>query len=144
MTTEAQTTEAGQTLVIHVPMQLRSRSGRKRIIVQEPEQMTQARRDYSESLALATARAHHWKELVDSGKFSSISELAQAIGVDVSYAARLYRLTMLAPDIIEAILDGHESDGLSMRALAKPIPLDWREQRELLGFTHRMRATGSV
>jgi len=126
--------EADQILVVSVPMQLRKRGGRRRIIVPEQMQTSETKRDYSEALALAITRAHHWKELLDAGKFISISELAQAIGLDVSYAARLFRLTFLAPDIIEAILDGREPDGLSMRILAKPIPLDWREQREELGF----------
>jgi len=126
--------EADQILVVSVPMQLRKRGGRRRIIVPEQTQSSETKRDYSEALALAITRAHHWKELLDSGKFASISELAQAMGLDVSYAARLFRLTFLAPDIIEAILDGREPDGLSMRILAKPISLDWREQREELGF----------
>ena len=124
--------EADQILIVSVPMQLRKRGGR--IIVPEQMQTSETKHDYSEALALAITRAHHWKELLDSGKFASISELAQAIGLDVSYAARLFRLTFLAPDIIEAILDGREPDGLSMRILAKPISLDWREQREELGF----------
>lgn len=126
--------EADQILIVSVPMQLRKRGGRRRIIVPEQMQTSETKRDYSEALALAIIRAHHWKELLDSGKFASISELAQAIGLDVSYAARLFRLTFLAPDIIEAILDGKEPDGLSMRILAKPISLHWREQREELGF----------
>ena len=100
----------------------------------EQRQASETKCDYSEALALAITRAHRWKELVDSGKFSSISEPAQAIGLDVSYAARLFRLTFLASDVIEAILDGREPDGLSMRILAKPISLDWRQQREELGF----------
>ena len=103
-----------------------------------PERLQSAdtKHDYTESLALAITRAHRWKELIDSGKFASISELAQAIGLDVSYAARLYRLTLLAPDIVEAILDGNEPEGLSMRVLSQPIPMDWKQQRKLLRFEH--------
>lgn len=133
--------EAEQILVVSVPMQLRKRGGRRRIIVPEQMQTSKTKRDYSEALALAITRAHHWKELLDAGKFASISELAQAIGLDISYAARLFRLTFLAPDIIEAILDGREPDGLSMRILAKPISLDWREQREELGFANPVVST---
>ena len=134
MTVNRRFDETDQMLVVNIPMQLKKRGGRRRIIVPEQIQPTGARRDYSESLALAVTRAHRWKELVDSGRFSSISELAHAIGLDPSYAARLFRLTFLAPDIIEAILDGNEPDGLSMRVLAQPIPLDWNEQRRTLGF----------
>ena len=125
-----------QVLIVDIPMRLKKRGGRRRIVVPERLQSADTKHDYSESLALAITRAHRWKELIDSGKFASISELAQAIGLDVSYAARLFRLTFLAPDIIEAILDGREPDGLSMRILAKPISGDWREQREELGFPH--------
>jgi hypothetical protein len=123
-----------QLLVIDIPMQMKKRGGRRCIIVPERLQTADTKHDYSESLALAITRAHRWKELIDSGKFASISELAQAIGMDASYAARIYRLTLLAPDIIEAILDGNEPEGLSMRILSQPIPLDWHEQRALLGF----------
>ena len=87
-----------------------------------------------ESLVVSVARAHHWKGLIDSGKFASISGLATTIGMNFSYAARIYRLTYLAPDIIEAILDGHEPDGLSMRVLRKPAPMEWSQQREWLGL----------
>ena len=126
--------EKNQMLIVDIPMRLKKRGGRRRIIVPERLQSADTKHDYSESLALAITRAHRWKELIDSGKFASISELAQAIGLDVSYTARLYRLTLLAPDIIEAILDGREPDGISMRILSQPIPLDWKEQRKLLGF----------
>lgn len=60
---------------------------------------------------------------------AGIEDLAQALGVDRSYAGRLLRLTSLAPDIVEAILRGDEPDGLSLRKLQKELPMCWREQR---------------
>ena len=128
--------EKNQMLIVDIPMRLKKRGGRRRIIVPERLQSADTKHDYSESLALAITRAHRWKELIDTGKFASMPQLAQAIGLDVSYMARLYRLTFLSPDIIEAILDGREPDGLSMRVLSQPIPPDWKEQRKLLGFEH--------
>lgn len=124
--------ERNQLLVVDIPMRMKKRGGRRCIIVPERLQSADTKHDYSESLALAISRAHRWKELIDSGKFSSVSELANAIGMDVSYVARLYRLAFLAPDIIEAILDGNEPEGLSMRILSQTLPLDWREQRRAL------------
>jgi len=44
------------------------------------------------------------------------------------------RLTLLAPDIIEAILDGNEPSGFSLNSLAEAIPEIWRDQRERWGF----------
>ncbi len=119
-------------ITVTVPVNVRKRGGRRRIIVadQPPEHSL----TYAESFAVAIARAHHWKELIDSGKFATLSELATAIGLDKSYAARIYRLTYLAPDIIEAILDGREPDGLSMRVLASVKSAIWEEQRGELGM----------
>ncbi len=54
--------------------------------------------------------------------------------MDVSFAARLLRLTMLAPDIVEAILAGEEPSGLSLNRLTKVMPVDWGGQRAELGF----------
>jgi hypothetical protein len=73
-------------------------------------------------------------KLLDEGKFGSVSDLAREIGLDVSFAARLLRLTLLAPDIVEAILMGEEPSGLSLTKLTKELPPDWERQRNELGF----------
>ncbi len=128
-------------ITVTVPVNVRKRGGRRRIIV--PEQVQgNGNRTYAESLALSVARAHHWKRLIDSGKYGSISELALAIGMNFSYAARIYRLTYLAPDIIEAILDGREPDGLSMRVLEHVKTVVWEEQRARLGWGDRREKGG--
>jgi hypothetical protein len=57
-----------------------------------------------EALVIALARAHRWQKLLDEGKFESISDLAREIGLDPSFTARLMKLTLLAPDIVEMIL----------------------------------------
>lgn len=67
-------------------------------------------------------------------RFDSVSHLAREIGLDVSFAARLMRLTLLAPDIVEAILMGEEPSGLSLTKLTKVSSVIWTEQRMELGF----------
>ena len=67
----------------------------------------------------ALARAFHWQELIDSGRFASVTELAEALGVDRSYVGRVMRLALLAPDIVDAIVDGREPSGLSLERLVK-------------------------
>jgi ParB-like chromosome segregation protein Spo0J len=69
---------------------------------------------------------------MQQGRYASIHELAADLGLDNSYVARLLRLTLLAPDIVEAILDGIEPDGLSLEKLYR-APLMWEEQRRALG-----------
>ncbi len=88
----------GDDLVIRIPMQLKRRGGRKEIIV--PEGLPQSgapRPREQEPLVVALARAFYWTELVHSGRFGSIGELADALGIDRAYASRIMRLTLLAP-----------------------------------------------
>lgn len=144
MIKEAQSASNGQIVVVNIPMKMKTRGGRRRIIIPDLlQQKGTARGEYQESMALAIARAHLWKELIDSGKFASISDLASAIGIDPSYAARMFRLTMLAPDIIDAVLSGNEPEGVTMRKLARPIPIHWHEQRTVLGFEAREMNRGN-
>ncbi len=66
-----------------------------------------------------------------------MTELAEALDVDRSYVGRIMRLALLAPDIVEAIVRGDESSGLSLERLAKGLPMLWAEQRERFEFTVR-------
>jgi len=120
-------------LRIRVPMALRRRGGRKEIVVPEglPRRRRPAPRAHS-ALVLAVVRAHRWKELLDSGRYVSIDALAAKMGVDSSYVGRHLDLTLLAPDIVEAILAGQEPDGLTLEKLYR-MPLEWDEQRRVLG-----------
>lgn len=122
-------------LVVDVPLKLKKRAGRKEVILSDVfgggaiERMP-----HQEALVIALARAHRWQKLLDEGKFKSVSDLAREIGLDPSFAARLLRLTLLAPDVVEAILAGEEPSGLSLTTLTKQLPRDWTEQREGLGM----------
>ena len=125
----------GDTLVIRIPMELKRRRGRKEIIV--PDGLPGAARSKSptqEPLITALARAFHWQDLVDGGKYSSISDLADALGLDRSYVSRIMRLALLAPDIVQAIVAGKEPSGLSLERLVKGMPTLWVEQRAAAGI----------
>ena len=76
----------------------------------------------------ALARAHRWKRLLENGTYASISELAKAEKIDRGYLGRILQLTLLAPDIIEAILDGRQPTELGLPRLMKPFPVLWEEQ----------------
>ena len=83
-------------------------------------------------MVIAISRAHRWKKMLDEGRYGSVAELAQAVKVNRHYLARLLRLTLLAPKIVEAILDGEEPDGLSLETLRKPTSMIWEEQNSIL------------
>ncbi len=68
------------------------------------------------------------------GEVGSVAEMARKAGVSSRYVMRMVRMGFLAPDIIEAILEGRQTAALTVEIFRKPIPLDWSEQRLMLGF----------
>ena len=124
----------GSTVVITIPLQVKRRNGRKEIIAPAglgtAKPRTMSRND---KLTLTLARIFHWQQLMETGRFYSLRDLAAAVGQHPSYVAKQMKLTLLAPDIIEAILTGREPSGLSLDKLYD-LPPAWEEQRQVLGF----------
>jgi len=123
----------GGCAVIRVPLQIRRRRGRREIIAPAGVgEVVPDRTSTNRGLAVMVARAHRWRELLEAGQYPTIRALAADLGVDNSYVARILRLTLLAPDLIEAILAGTEPDGLSLEKLYR-LPTVWEERRGALG-----------
>ena len=121
-------------ITVRIPMKMKKRGGRKEITV--PNGLDGTMNDGRDNaFAIAIARAYCWLEMLESGKYRSIREMAEALGICVTYMPRLLRFALLAPDIIEAILDGNEPDGFSQNKLVGAVPADWRQQRARWGFT---------
>jgi hypothetical protein len=80
---------------------------------------------------VARARAFRWRKLLDTGVYSTLEELARARAVDATCVSRILRLTLLAPDMVEAILDGRQPAGLQLDDLLNGFPLEWEGQRRL-------------
>ena len=70
--------------------------------------------------------------MIESGEYASSAELAKAEKVNDSYLSRILRLTLIAPDIIEAILAGRQPSTLQLDDLLKPLPAAWSQQRAKL------------
>lgn len=115
-----------ETVTLHVPFRVVKRGGRKEM--QLPEGATQPRRA-DNTLVKALARAFRWKRMLESGEFTTIAELAEREGIAPSYMTRVLRLTLLAPDILEAILDGRQGPEVTLARLLEGFPVDWCEQR---------------
>jgi hypothetical protein len=79
----------------------------------------------------ALARAFRWKRLLDTGRYGSISEIAEKERIDRGYVGTVLRLTLLAPDIVEAILDGSQLATLGLPTLLQPFPVEWEQQRKM-------------
>jgi len=118
--------------VIHIPMTLKRMGGRKQVIVPNGfDGSAPNKSPVQRPLAIAVARAQRWKDLLDRQHFPSISSLADALNQDPSYVMRVLRLTLLAPDIIEDILNGNEPSGSSLEKLTKTLPMEWEKQRKM-------------
>ena len=115
-----------ETVTLHVPFHIVKRGGRKEM--QLPEGATQPRRT-DNTLVKALARAFRWKRMLESGEFASISELAEREGIAFTYMARLMRLSLLAPEIVDAIMEGRHPESVTLANMMDPFPLDWKEQR---------------
>jgi hypothetical protein len=86
------------------------------------------------TLVKALVRAHPWRRRIESGQVKSITDLAEQEGVTDAYVCRLLPLTCLAPDIVEAILDGRQPRGLRLAEMLGNGPGGWEEQRRAFGF----------
>ncbi|TAN71022.1 MAG: DUF4347 domain-containing protein [Magnetospirillum sp.] len=97
----------------------------------------QQRVSIDSAITRAVARAFRWRRQLESGRHTSINELAKADKIDRGYVSKVLRLTLLAPDIVEAILAGRQPEGLKLADLLEPFPVDWAEQRDIFGMTVR-------
>jgi hypothetical protein len=85
------------------------------------------------TLVKALARAFRWRRMMEAGRYGTIDELAAAEKINSSYVSRLLRLTLLSPDVVEAILDGRQPEGMTLPGLMEPFPIIWPEQRLIMG-----------
>ena len=88
-----------------------------------------ARPRIDSALVKAIARAHRWQRLLESGECGSITELAAAEKIDRSYLCRVLRHTLLAPEIVEAIVDGRKAEEVTLPGLMRAVPVEWARQR---------------
>jgi hypothetical protein len=86
------------------------------------------------TLVKALARAFRWQKLIENGTYASIAEIARAEEINDSYVSRLLRLTLLAPEIVESILDGRQVPGIQIETVLKPMPVEWGKQRQQMAF----------
>jgi hypothetical protein len=121
----------GQTVTVTVPFAVRKRGGRKLVIT--PDGVTSApapRTNVDSALLKALARGFRWRKLLEAGDFSTIQEIADAENINPSYVSRVLRMTLLAPEIVEAILAGRQPAGLTMAQAMQPFPNSWAHQRK--------------
>jgi len=116
-----------KTVTVHVPMKFSAPGGRKRIISDVGPAIHPGPRT-EDALRKALAKAFRWRKEIEDGEYASITDLAKARGVNDSYACRLLRLTLLAPEIVNNILNADTTRHLTLKVISKPMPCCWLQQ----------------
>jgi hypothetical protein len=121
-------TGAAQMLTVRVPLAVRKTRGGRKLVLTPGGMATRGAAAADTTLVKALARAFRWRRMMETGRYGTIDELAAAEKINSSYVSRLLRLTLLAPDIVEAILDGRQHGGMTLPGLMEPFPVEWERQ----------------
>lgn len=124
---------AATSITVRVPLAIRRRPGRKTVVTPVPDCANAALPTRADpALVKALARAFRYQRLLDEGRYASISEMAEGEKIERGYLGKLLRLTLLAPDIVEAILNGGQPASSGLPVLLAPFPIQWAQQRHRL------------
>jgi hypothetical protein len=127
MSASAKITSAARTLVVRVPLPVQRRGARKLVVGPDGVHWTGPRVVVDHAILKALARAYRWKGMLESGEFMSLTDLAKSEKINLSYLCRMLRLTLLAPEIVESLLDGKHGH-LQLSDLLAPFSIIWSEQ----------------
>lgn len=126
-------------ITVRVPLTIRKRGGRKVMISPEgtvlPGAPRQATTTADPALLKALARAFRWRRLMEDGRYASVSDIARAEKLERTYVGDVLRLTLLAPDVVGAIVEGRQPAEMTLPALMKPFAIEWAEQLKSPGST---------
>lgn len=120
--------KTAETISVHVPFVLRKYGGRKQVVMPADAPADAQRLQVDGTLVKALARAFRWKRMLESGEFATVKELAEHEKLGFSYMTRVLRLSLLAPDFVEAIVEGKQSPETTLATLLEPFPVGWAEQ----------------
>jgi hypothetical protein len=119
----------GDTITVFIPMTWKPRGGQKVIIAPDGgDAWVPAKPRPDETLIRALARAHRWNRMLEAGRYRSAQEIADAEKIGRSFVSRLLRLTLLAPDIQEAILEGRQPKRMQLEELTRAMPGAWADR----------------
>ena len=116
----------GRTISVHIPISMHLQGGRKQVVtpadatpwIPRPSRM-------DSTLVKAVVRAHRWRDMLESGDYATLRDLAKAEAINESYLGRILRLTLLSPSLTEAILEGRQPPTLELDDLLQQFPIQW-------------------
>jgi hypothetical protein len=128
---ETSVTGDSRTVTVRVPITIRQRGGRKLVLAPDGAELTPApvTRHIDNAMVKAIARAFRWRDMLENGTHATIAEIAAAEKINETYVGRVLRLTLLAPELVEAILEGRQPAAITLEVLMRPAPIQWNRQR---------------
>ena len=123
-------------ITVRVAVTIRKRGGRRLVVAPGGLPWSAPRARIDNTLIKAVARAHRWKKMMDDGRYRTVTELAAGEKLDRGYLGKILMLTLLAPDIVEAIMAGRQPPELGVHALRQGFPVEWGEQRTAFAHCH--------
>jgi hypothetical protein len=125
------------TLTVHVPVAFRRRRSRKAMVTADRGTVVpraQSRGAEPSAIIRALARAFRWRRLIETGVHTTVHDIAKEERINPSYVSRVLRLTLLAPEVVEALMEAQSTDvGPLLVHLMKPFKVEWRSQSTLNG-----------
>lgn len=122
--------DAPEHMIVHVPMTFRRYGGRKQVVLPDEVTVRAPAPRVDDTLVKALARAFRWRKLLETGVHSTVADIARAEKINSSYVSRILRLTLLAPDVVEAILEGRQGPEVTLVQVLGPLPVLWAEHRK--------------
>ena len=129
----------GQRVTV-VPLTIKRRQNRKVLTPPPSSAPDSTVGGFDESMIRTLGKGFHWQRQLDEGRYPHVSDLARKQKLERGWVSEILRMTLLAPDIITAIVEGRQPRHVNLHALRGRIdiiPREWNEQRRLLGFPER-------
>ncbi len=124
-------------ITVRVPLAIRHRPGRKTVVTPMTDGVAAVTTRADPALVKALARAFRYQRMLDNGVYGSVTDMAAAEKIDRGYLGRLLQLTLLAPELVEAILDAKTTDRMALSMLLGPIQLEWKQQCKIF-ISHKI------
>jgi hypothetical protein len=126
---------ACEVISIEIPMTFKKRGGRKVIVLPDGSHgHPSPAATIDNAMVKAIARAFRWQKLLENGTYTCLDDIARSEKIGASFVSRYHRLVLLAPDIVEAILDGRQPAQLTMKELLQAFPIEWHKQNKIFRF----------
>lgn len=130
MSGNAKVIDARGNVTVRVPISIRKRGGRKVVLAPDGQHLGAPVCRIDNAMVKAIARAFRWRHMLESGQYATVREIAGAEKINETYVGRLLRLTLLAPDIVEVIVDRRQPLQMTIAALLQTLPAEWPAQAE--------------